>query len=87
MRRGLWPLAVVLWIAGMILLVLPGNASTAVAVGDLRFDFGQVFILLSIAAAWGDQRARQTANIEETRRRFSEADERFERIEKHIFKV
>lgn len=88
MRRALWPMAVALWVAGMILLVLPGDAAAAgVAFGDVTFSFGQVCILLSVAAAWGDSRARHMSHVEETRRRFEAADERIERIEKHLFKV
>lgn len=74
--RCLWAFAVVMFVAGMILLVLPGDAAAAgLAFGDVTFSFGQVCILLAVAAAWGDMRN----GVKEVVRRV-------DRIEKHVFK-
>lgn len=71
----LWGTAVVSFCVGLILLTLPGEAAAAgVAFGDVTFSFGQLCILVAVAAAWGDMRAANR-----------DRDRRLERIEKHVF--
>jgi hypothetical protein len=78
----LWGTAVVSFAFGLILLTLPGDAAAAgIAFGDVTFSFGQLCILVAVAAAWGDMRA---ANRERDHRHDA-TDRRIERIEKHVF--
>lgn len=70
-----WRLAVVCWIGGLILLVLPGSAQAAVEVGDVRFGIGHVVLIFAAGLAWGDLRRGQQESrreIAELRRDFSE---------------
>lgn len=70
-----WPAAIVLWVAGMFVLVSPGSAaSTSIQFGDVQFNIGQLLIFLSVAFAWADSRAFQRENRK-----------RIRRIEKHLF--
>ena len=69
----LWRGATILWLMSLVLSVFPDVAKAEVIdIGDLRFNFSQVVILLAVGFAWGDMRQWRAS-----------ADERMKRLEKH----
>lgn len=74
-----WRLAIVFWLAGLTVLVLPESAQAAVEIGEVRFGIGYVALIFAAGLAWGDARRGQqeTRNElsrlrEETRREVNE---------------
>lgn len=62
-----------LWLIALVLSAFPNVAKAQVVdIGDLRFNFSQVVILLAVGFAWGDMRQWRVS-----------ADERMKRLEKH----
>lgn len=70
--RWLWPAAVVCWLASGFATAFALD-SVPVDIGDLRFNFGQLVLLLGLGFAWGDLKASNKAR-----------DERMDRIEKRL---
>jgi hypothetical protein len=55
--QGLWRVSIVLFFIGVISIAAPVRAEVGSAALD-SFSWGQVTILLAIAAAWGDMRGQ-----------------------------
>ena len=56
-HRALWYSAVALFCFGMWFTVARAE-SVAGVVGDVSFSWGQVCVLMAVAAAWGDMRSQ-----------------------------
>ena len=52
---GLWRLAMLLFFVGLGLMAAQ-SAQASVGAGDFSFSWGQVCIMMAVAAAWGDMR-------------------------------
>jgi len=74
MRSVLWKVAMVAWATAILCTFVPDVATAdVVEMGDIRFSFSQLAILLAIGFAWGDMRQWRAA-----------ADKRLEKIEKKL---
>jgi len=65
MKKGplfLWHLSVTFFVIGLWLTVQPAYAGSGS--DNQSFTWGQVCVLVAVASAWGDSRARQKVNEE-----------------------